>query len=343
MHKIIFIIIKDYNTDLSKRQPWYSVKKLVSDLENLNYEVNVISEISDIPTNFSGCVVKIFGLKDLFFYKKRRYKLVYFMTFPIYGIDKFLLIPKKIIIENWSDLKRIFILSLLPKFILKNTLSKADEVIVISDRSEKIIFNIVKTKKYIPFIFNNWGGIKKKTTIQIEQKTIGYFGPPFTTRSFDDIILFFSWLNRNNYNLNKTIITRIERDDLKKKAEKYLNKLKDDTKLKIVSGFLDRQSLANELSEIDVLILPFKIVMSELPIVVLEALELGISIVTTKDSGIETITKNQKNVLMLNNFSKDNYKEIIEFINNHEEDNFETIKKTIIRTNTKTLEAICKK
>jgi len=265
------------------------------------------------------------------------------MTFPIYGIDKFLLIPKKIIIENWSDLKRIFILSLLPKFILKNTLSKADEVIVISDRSEKIIFNIVKTKKYIPFIFNNWGGIKKKTTIQIEQKTIGYFGPPFTTRSFDDIILFFSWLNRNNYNLNKTIITRIERDDLKKKAEKYLNKLKDDTKLKIVSGFLDRQSLANELSEIDVLILPFKIVMSELPIVVLEALELGISIVTTKDSGIETITKNQKNVLMLNNFSKDNYKEILEFINNHEEDNFETIKETIIRTNTKTLEAICKK
>ena len=83
--------------------------------------------------------------------------------------------------------------------------------------------------------------------------------------------------------------------------------------------------------------------MSELPIVVLEALELGISIVTTKDSGIETITKNQKNVLMLNNFSKDNYKEILEFINNHEEDNFETIKETIIRTNTKTLEAICKK
>jgi len=62
MHKIIFIIIKDYNTDLSKRQPWYSVKKLVSDLENLNYEVNVISEISDIPTNFSGCVVKRFIL-----------------------------------------------------------------------------------------------------------------------------------------------------------------------------------------------------------------------------------------------------------------------------------------
>ena len=46
MHKIIFIIIKDYNTDLSKRQPWYSVKKLVSDLENLNYEVNALEKIS---------------------------------------------------------------------------------------------------------------------------------------------------------------------------------------------------------------------------------------------------------------------------------------------------------
>ena len=167
--------------------------------------------------------------------------------------------------------------------------------------------------------------------------------PFFQNLSFDDVILFFSWLNENNYNIDKRIITRIERVELKLMADKYLNKLKGDTNLKVISGFLDRQSLANELLEIDVLILPFKIVMSELPVVVLEALELEIPIITTNDSGIETITKKQKNVLMLDNFKEDKYHKALDFINNFKEDTFETVKINILKINTITLEAICKK
>lgn len=339
----VYIVIKEYNEELSKRQPWYSIKKLILDLEKQDCNVEVINSLATVPQEFDGVAIKVFGIKDLLFRKSRNYKLYYLMTFPVYGVKKFFSIPLKTTIENWSNLKRIFIISLIPKFILKFTLQKVDKIIVISDRSEKYLSTVVDTQKYIPFIFDNWNGVKKGSEDTNHKKTIGYFGPPFTTRSFDEVVEFFYWLNSNNFNFDKKIITRIERDELKDIEDKYLSKIQDDKSLKIVSGFLNRKSLANELLDIDVLILPFKIVMSELPIVVLEALELGIPIITTEDSGIENITKGQTNILVLENLKKDKFSIALEFIRNVKNDDFNKIKNNIENINAKTLEILCQK
>ncbi len=78
-----------------------------------------------------------------------------------------------------------------------------------------------------------------------------------TTRSFDDIVDFFKWFkSQMNMDYNENLFTRIERDELKWMEDKYLSKIKDDKNLKIISGFLDREILAKELLEIDILILP---------------------------------------------------------------------------------------
>ncbi|MBT5491038.1 glycosyltransferase [bacterium] len=339
----IYIVIKEYDDSLSKRQPWYSVKKLIIDLNQKGFETVVLSSIDLVPVDFTGNVFKIFGIKDLFLKHKKDYKLIYFMTFPIYGNNKFFSIPIQTTTENWKNLKRIFAVSMIPKFILKYVLNKADEVVVISDRSEEYLSSMVNVRKYIPFISDNWAGVMKKSTISRDSKTIGYFGPPFTTRSFDDIINFFEWLNKHNHIYKKKIITRIERDELKDIENKYLSKITKDKNLKVVSGFLDRESLVQELLEIDILILPFKIVMSELPIVVLEALELGIPIVTTEDSGIKYITKNQKNVLVLKNFKKNQFENALNFIKQEKSDDFNKVKRTIENINNNTLEYLCRK
>jgi len=339
----IYIVINEYNKNLAKRQPWYSVKKLIADLKYYNFKVEIVASLDLVPSTFTGNVIKIFGIKDLFFNQNREYKLFYLMTFPIYDISKFLSFSFQTIWENWSNLKRIFIVSLIPRFILKRVLEKSDETIVISDRSEKYLSTMVTTIKYIPFIFDNWGKIKKEISKTKKIKTIGYFGPPFTTRSFDDVIDFFVWLNHNDYKYNKKIITRIERDELIDIEEQYLSKIKSDKSLKVISGFLDRETLVQELLEIDILILPFKIVMSELPIVVLEALELGIPIITTEDSGIAKITKGQKNILVLKNFKKEKFLEAIKFIENCTNDNFEKVANNIKNINKTTLEIICQK
>ena len=343
--RVVYIVIKNYDENLERRQPWYGVKKLITDLKKAGCNIKIVPDISKIDANLTDIVViKIFSLKDLFVIRSRRaYRLNYLITFPIYPLKKFLSFPLKTTIENWKDLKRIFIASLVPKFVFRITLNDADNIIVISDRSEKYLSSFVRTSKYITFIFDNWNGVKKEFNFEKERKTIGYFGPPFTTRSFDDVIHFFTWLNLNNQEFNKKIITRIERDELKDIEDDYLSQIKDDKSLKVISGFLDRELLARELIEIDILILPFKIVMSELPVVVLEALELGIPVVTTTDCGIERISKGQKNILILKDFEKDKYNQVIDFIESVESDDFHQMQNSIDKINKDTLSLICQK
>ena len=52
MNNRIYIYIKEYNTDLAKRQPWYTIRKLKSDLEAINYEVEIITNLKDLPEFF---------------------------------------------------------------------------------------------------------------------------------------------------------------------------------------------------------------------------------------------------------------------------------------------------
>lgn len=334
-----YIVIKEYDEKLAKRQPWYSIKYMIQELEKNGCSVEVISSVDEVPKSFIGTVVKVFSLKDCFSRRNNGCKLVYLITFPLYRSTKFLKIPIKTIIENWKDLKRIFIVSLFPKNLVKSTLRRADKVVVISDRSENFLRSYVQTSKIIPFSFNNWGGVKKQKT-ERKLTTIGYFGPPFTTRNFDNIIDFMVWTNDKSLGYGKKIITRIERNELKHTEKKYLSKIKQDPNLRIVSGFLDRETLASELMEIDVLLLPFKIVMSEFPVVVLEALELGIPVITTEDCGIANIGSEQENLLVLKDFTRKRYPDIIKFIENSHKDDFEGLKLKIKELNNNTISNI---
>ena len=225
--------------------------------------------------------------------------------------------------------------------MLGKALAQANMTVTISDRSEEYLTQFTNTIQYYPFISDNWDGHSKELTDKTEHKKVGYFGPPFTTRYFDEVVDFFSWLDSEGLDFSKKIITRIERDELKNMEDKYLSQFADNSSFTIISGFLSRDELAEQLCDIDVLILPFRIVMSELPIVVLEALELNIPIVTTKDSGIELLAKNMGNVLMLDQFSKKHYQEVVDFVNLTKPDSFEKIQKRIDDINQIALEKIC--
>jgi len=339
----IYIVIKEYNEQLAKRQPWYTIRKLILDLEAKNKKVQVVVNLKEIPLDFNKTVIKVFSLKDILTKSNSNYKLIYLMTFPAYSFSKILFFPKVILRENWSDLKRISLFSIVPKFIIKNTLLKADFTITISDRSDEYISQFTNTVKYYPFISNNWNGYSKDLEKTSQKKTIGYFGPPFTTRYFDEVVNFFLWLDEKKFDNKKKIITRIEREELKDIENKYLKQFENDSSVTVISGFLSREELAKELCDIDILILPFRIVMSELPVVVLEALELNIPIITTKDSGIEYLTKHMTNVLMLDTFSEKNYKKVMAFINIVKIESFENVQKKIDLTNQNLLESLCQK
>lgn len=332
------IIISEYDEFLAKRQPWYSVKKLISDLNHKGYSTKVMTQIKNVPADFSGKIIKIFSFKDIYSWRKRD-NLIYFMTFPVYEFSKIFTLSPFIVLENFKDLYKILMFSLIPLVVKRSILSRAAMIIVISDRAEKYLSKSLKIYKYIPFMENNWGVKQEEKSIK-SKKTLGYFGPPFTTRCFEEVIEFYGWLEEKNIDLRTKIITRIDRSELQNYEEKYSKKLSE-RKTELISGFLTREELQTHLAEIDIFILPFRIVMSELPIVVLEALELGKCLITTDDGGISSLPLAKNQVLMLERFSSKEYERILRFIRTAMPEDFVNISSTIQKINEKAVDAIC--
>lgn len=340
----IYIVTPEYSDNLAKKQPWYSIKKLKNDLNKLNFDVSIISYLNQVPKDFNGRVIKLFGFKDLIRFGNMNYKLIFLFTSPIMPFSKLYSIGTKTILKNWKYLYKIFALSMLPRWIIIRTFKKANTILVVSDTLEKYFDDVKNLFKYIPFAQNNWGldiELPLKNKYENKKKTLGFFGPPYLTRHFDSVVDFFIWTEKKSNNYNSKLITRIDEDSLARIQKKYLNKLSIDN-TKIVSGFLSRKKLLEELSQIDVMILPFRVVMEELPIVVMESLELGIPVVTTNDCGIAEITKGRKDILILDNFSKNNFKRALNFIENYKSENFDEVLNNIRKINNIALGKICK-
>lgn len=350
--KQAYIVISEYNDRLSKRQPWYTVKQLKFDLELQGYKVSVVEKT---PISSKGDIVfKIFSLKDIL--KPRTVNIpmdgdfYYLITFPFYKLKDFIKLDIKTIFGNFKALKRILIMALVPQKIIVSSLRDSRGVVCISDRSHQFL-SPVKPMLYYPFSKDNWGEEysryeRKHTLAENKRITIGYFGPPYLTRYFKEIIEFFSWCHEHKANHIKTkVITRIDRNSSSSISKKYLKNIESYDDCKIINGFLSRTELLDELRNIDVLILPFKVVMSELPIVVLEALELNIPVITTNESGIHLLAQDCDGFHVIKDFNKCDYKEIYYHIGKlvTEDVDFDSIYKRIKHINEDTLRKICQK
>ena len=339
----IYIVCKEYDDSLAKKQPWYSIKKLNGDLTLLGFNVLIISSLKLLPPNFRGRVIKLFGFKDIFRFGTPSYRLIYLFSCPIVTMPKFYSLGVNTIIKNWNYLYRIFAVSLVPKWWMIRIFERASTVLVVSDTLENYFCNVSNLYKYIPFSPNNWDTDRKlsQEDRRVDKKvTLGYFGPPYLTRHFDSVVDFFVWLKKNSTEHKSKLVTRIDKDSLNQVENKYLSKLCLDTS-SIVSGFLSRDELLHELLDIDVMILPFRVVMEELPIVVMESLELGIPVVTTRDSGIHVITQGRKDILILDEFSKDNYQKVLDFVDSYVCEDFNSILMKIKAINKIALGIIC--
>lgn len=341
--EVVYIVCKEYNATLAKKQPWYGIKKLHEDLSLLGFEVVIISSLRLVPPNFRGRVIKLFGFKDIFKFGRRNYKLVYLFTCPIMTMAKAASLGPNVIFKNWSYLSRIFAVSFVPRPLILWCFQRASAVLVVSDTLEKYFFDVSNVYKYIPFSPNNWDTDLKLSKLKgcnVKNATFGYFGPPYLTRHFDTIVQFFTWLDSKGLELKTKLVTRIDNDRLSEVESKYLEILRPEISC-VVSGFLSREELLHELLEIEVMILPFRVVMEELPIVVLESLELGIPVVTTIDCGIQLITEGRKDILILESFSRSEFQNVLDFVEGYVPGNFESILTKIEAVNAVALEAIC--
>lgn len=135
---------------------------------------------------------------------------------------------------------------------------------------------------------------------------VTYMGSPCTLRGSDVVIRGIrEVLDQRNFTLTCFLLSRgsIGTDlDHLRSEEKYLERLIDKLKLKnnvkIVSGLLSREELVRYLQLSNVITLPFKLLQSEIPLSVIEAMSLGKIIVTTRIRTLKQIVGEDRGILI---------------------------------------------
>jgi glycosyltransferase involved in cell wall biosynthesis len=137
---------------------------------------------------------------------------------------------------------------------------------------------------------------------------VTYFGSPCTLRGTDTAILSMQKVVSVRSNVKLLLLSRRKNTDALggnshlKNEEDYLRKLIRqrglDANVKVSSGVMSRNQLNDLLLISNVIVLPFKIVFSEPPLSLLEAMNLGKAVVTTNLGALAEIAGNGRGLLI---------------------------------------------
>ena len=137
-----------------------------------------------------------------------------------------------------------------------------------------------------------------KNSSQSDTLTYGYLGPAYYSRCFDLAADFVS------HHSSATSVGKFLVRSEFVAASRLLAKhgIESAPKIKLLVGFLTREDFLKEFDSIDIVLLPFEMVMSECPIVVLESLVAGKTVYTSEASGFSEREKRLEAFVILSNY-----------------------------------------
>jgi phosphatidylinositol alpha-1,6-mannosyltransferase len=173
-----------------------------------------------------------------------------------------------------------------------------DPIKAITVSSNAIGMNLVRLGvspdkvKFAPLSFRHWNITSKTTSeakdlLRINKQTfvMTYFGGSDTIRGTDVVVKSALSLKNKGVSDFLTIMLLRRETNIADKDElrlrRFVKKHKLEDNIKIISKILSKEELALYLFASDLVVLPFKVVPSEPPLGVLEALSLGKTVVTT--------------------------------------------------------------
>jgi glycosyltransferase involved in cell wall biosynthesis len=170
---------------------------------------------------------------------------------------------------------------------------------------------------------------KKKLGFKPDDFTVTYFGAPCTLRGVDTAILSMPKVLMKRKDIKLVIFSRRNLGEsaaadgyLKAEEEnllKLVRKLGLEEHVKIIPGILDKLKLKQYLYASDVIALPFKLVFSEPPLSVLEAMSLGKVVVTTNLGTLSEIVGDDRGIL-IEPSSADALAQVVLFLADHPEE-----------------------
>lgn len=251
------------------------------------------------------------------------------LTSPVYSLREILNVGFIELFKNFKNTSIHIISALIPHFIIRRYSKNFDSIVVLSRYNQKKLEKIgVKSKiiKIVPGIDKTFleppnkldvTNIKKKIVYE-NIPILMYFTSPLTLRGTDNLVRAFAKV-RNEIKSKLIILSRREHVELSK-DEQILEKIAVDEgisdSMDILSIYLDPEEIKEYISAADIICLPFKIVISEIPLSILEAMALGKPVISTNIGCIPELL-NPK-LLVKPNRPSDLSMKILELINDPE-------------------------
>ena len=213
------------------------------------------------------------------------------------------LTPRFIIrsVANSALISKVVVPSHYLKTVLSNVGVKPEKIVVIPSTIDRDGSNCLETDEALR-------KVKRIVGFNSEDFTVAYFGAPCTLRGVDTAILSMPKILTKRKDIKLVIFSRRDMDGsgavygILKTEEEYLLKLVGRLRLKehvkVVVDMLDKNSLKQYLCASDVIVLPFKLLFSEPPLSVFEAMNMGKIVVTTKIGALSEIVGEDRGILI---------------------------------------------
>lgn len=345
-NKIVFIIFGFSKKNL-RSQPWYTVNKL-SEKYVSKYDVNIFT---DVNNNYSSKynIIKIDKLFNFFFPTNELIKKIESLNpkkiFAVIGSHEILLFTRyknfknlnliignnrfkinEILRVNFYDFLKEFKLliipifaSLIPGFFLRlgfNLIGNS-KILYLSKEAQTRYSKLGLPKGNI-FMPLKKIQCKKKIFSNLKNKkiTLTYFGPPLNLRGLDIVMNAFESLSKIKKNIFLNLYVRNKKEVYLKNRmlnlEKKINKSNFKNKINLDTNYYSHKSLQKKIKQSTLIILPFKITISDTPIVIYEATYTKIPLFVLNTPGITENVKGTNSYICKN--QKDLVNKILKYI-----------------------------
>ena len=143
--------------------------------------------------------------------------------------------------------------------------------------------------------------IRERIGLDIEDFIVTYFGPSPTYRGTDTLLYAVAKLKPKLPHLKLLMLLRqrFEREDTAEKLlRKHTSKLMLGDSVKFTRGILEREDLIRFMQTSNAIALPFKFLLNEPPLTVLETMALSKPLITTRVSGLPELIGNDRGLLV---------------------------------------------
>ena len=238
------------------------------------------------------------------------------LTSPIYSLTELI---RNVGIKDLIRYHRYTLIhivnALMPSFIIRRWAEKIEHIVVLSKRNkERLIKKGVPANKLIvipPGIDEHFLKLPDEETVKLvkskisqdERPIVMYYTSPLTLRGTDTLIRALPYILKKK-DVKLLILSRPDYESVLKEEQKLkelAKRLNIEDNLVIISKYLPPAEVKAYVGSADIIAIPFKLVLSDVPLSILEAMALGKLVISTDVDGIPEILEDRGLVVKPNN------------------------------------------